>query len=300
MMATSQQMDATYNYMDEIFRLSLGETADITCALYNGDFSKTLEQAQRDKHDYILDAVLFRAGSRLLDIGCGWGPMLEAAKKRGGQGIGLTLSTKHAEACRRNGLEAYVQDWKDITVETFGKFDSVISLGAFEHFCSVEEYQAGKQDGIYDHFFRLCSELLPTGGKLYLQTVMWGKNALPYEKYSLNASKDSNEHILAVLEKFYPGTWLPMGEEQLLRTSAPYFEVISMNNGRKDYVETSQQWRVIWKFSWRKMVLAIKILPDLLRDKDFRYRLETLRRGYMGESLKREVMDHQRIVFQKK
>ncbi len=299
-MATRQQMDTTYNYMDEIFRLSLGETADITCALYNGDFSKTLEQAQRDKHDYILDAIHFRAGSRLLDIGCGWGPMLEVAKKRGGHGIGLTLSTKHAEACRHNGLEAYVQDWKDITVETFGKFDSVISLGAFEHFCSVEEYQAGKQDGIYDHFFRLCSELLPTGGRLYLQTVMWGGNALPYEKYSLNARKDSNEHILAVLEKFYPGTWLPMGEEQLLRTSAPYFEIISMNNGRKDYVETTQQWRVIWKFGWRKMVLAIKLLPYFLRDKDFRYRLETLRRGYMGECLKREVMDHQRIVFQKK
>src|SRR5258708_1161693 len=108
-MATRQQMDATYNYMDDIFRLSLGETADITCALYNGDFSKTLEQAQRDKHDYILDTMHFREGSRLLDIGCGWGPMLEAAKERGGHGIGLTLSAKHAEACRHNSLEAYVQ-----------------------------------------------------------------------------------------------------------------------------------------------------------------------------------------------
>jgi len=299
-MATRQQMDATYNYMDEIFRLSLGETADITCALYNGDFSKTLDQAQRDKHDYILDAVGFHAGSRLLDIGCGWGPLLEAAKKRGGHGVGLTLSAKHAESCRRNGLEAYVQDWKDITVETYGTFDSVVSLGAFEHFCSVEEYQTGKQDEIYAHFFRLCSELLPAGGRLYLQTVMWGKNAIPYEKYSLKADKKSNEHILAVLEKFYPGTWLPMGEEQILRTSAPYFDVISMNNGRKDYVETTQQWRVIWRFGWRKMVLAMKILPFFLRDRDFRYKIETLRYGYMGECLKREVMDHQRIVFQKK
>lgn len=299
-MATKQQMDATYNYMDEIFRLSLGETADITCALYNGDFSKTLEQAQKDKHDYILDAINFRAGSRLLDIGCGWGPMLKAAKERGGHGIGLTLSTKHAESCRHNGLEAYVQDWKDITVDTFGKFDGVVSLGAFEHFCSVEEYQAGKQDGVYDHFFRLCSELLSEGGRLYLQTVMWGKNAPPYEKYSLNAKKDSNEYILAVLEKFYPGTWLPMGEEQLLRISEPYFEVISMNNGRKDYVETTRQWSEIWKFSFRKMFLALKLLPHFLRDKDFRYRLETLRHGYMRECLRREVMDHQRIVFQKK
>jgi cyclopropane fatty-acyl-phospholipid synthase-like methyltransferase len=47
-MATRQEMEATYNFMDEIFRLSLGETGDLTCAMYNGDFSKTLAQAQRE------------------------------------------------------------------------------------------------------------------------------------------------------------------------------------------------------------------------------------------------------------
>jgi hypothetical protein len=85
-MATQQEMEATYNYMDEIFRLSLGETGDLTCAMYNGDFSKTLAQAQRDKHAYVLDALNFHTGFRMLEIGCGWGPMLEAAEERRGQG----------------------------------------------------------------------------------------------------------------------------------------------------------------------------------------------------------------------
>jgi len=46
-MATQKEIDSTYNYMDEIFRLTFGEMADITGAMYNGDFSKTLEQAQK-------------------------------------------------------------------------------------------------------------------------------------------------------------------------------------------------------------------------------------------------------------
>jgi cyclopropane-fatty-acyl-phospholipid synthase len=46
-MATQQEMEATYNYMDEIFRLSLGETGDLTCAMYDGDFSKTLAMNQQ-------------------------------------------------------------------------------------------------------------------------------------------------------------------------------------------------------------------------------------------------------------
>src|SRR5947209_18404545 len=71
--------------MDEVIRVSFGENAEITCALYNGNFSKTLKQAQQDKHDYILDGIAFKPGARLLDIGCGWGPVLKAVKERGGR-----------------------------------------------------------------------------------------------------------------------------------------------------------------------------------------------------------------------
>jgi cyclopropane-fatty-acyl-phospholipid synthase len=71
--ADQRQIGETYNYMDDIFRMSFGENADITCAMYNGDFSKSLEQAQFDKHEYILDALNVGESSTLLDIGCGWG-----------------------------------------------------------------------------------------------------------------------------------------------------------------------------------------------------------------------------------
>jgi cyclopropane-fatty-acyl-phospholipid synthase len=91
-MATQQEMEATYNYMAEIFRLSLGETGD--------------------------RRVEFHTGFRMLEIGCRWGPMLKAAEERRGHGVGLPLSTKQAEACRHNGLEAHVRDWKDISVGT--------------------------------------------------------------------------------------------------------------------------------------------------------------------------------------
>lgn len=72
-MATHEQIEATYNYMDDIFRLTFGECADISGAMYNGDFSKTLEEAQREKHEYVMRNLNIGAGSRVLDIGCGWG-----------------------------------------------------------------------------------------------------------------------------------------------------------------------------------------------------------------------------------
>ena len=309
-MANQQEIEETYNYMDEVIRVSFGENADITCALYNGNFSKTLRQAQQDKHDYILDGIAFQPGARLLDIGCGWGPMLKVVKERGGHAIGLTLSTKQVEACVSDGFEVYLMDWKDMRVDTFGRFDGIVSVGAFEHFCSVEEYLAGQQDQVYDRFFRLCHQLLPAGGRLYLQTMMWGKNAPSYERISLEATKGSNEYILALLGKFFPGSWLPFGEEHILRVAGPYFELISDNNGRLDYIETMEQWGRLWNFtlsnftypnfSLPKVLAVAKLVPRFLTDENFRARMELLRKGYDKECFKRELLDHQRMIFQKK
>lgn len=309
-MANQQEIEEIYDFMDEIFRASFGEHADLTCAMFDGDFSKTLAQAQRDKHAYILAGIGFKPGMRVLDIGSGFGPMLKAVQDRSGQGIGLTLSRKQAEGCKRAGLEAYVKDWKEVTVDTFGTFEGIVSVGAFEHFCSVDEYLAGKQDGIYDHFFRLCHDLLPPGGRLYLQTMMLGRNTPALKNISLQAQKGSNEYIAAIAMEFFPGSWLPSGEEHILRVAAPYFEQISHNNGRLDYIHTIEEWSKLWNFTFsnfknpharfaRALIMG-KLVPRFLMDRDFRRRTEFLRKGYDKECFRREIIDHQRMVFQKK
>ena len=48
------------------------------------------------------------------------------------------------DAANKNGLETHLKDWKDLTREGYGGFDSVISLGAFELFCSIEAYVNGR------------------------------------------------------------------------------------------------------------------------------------------------------------
>lgn len=309
-MANQQEIEETYNFMDEIFRVSFGENADLTCAMYNGDFLKTLAQAQRDKHNYILDGVHFRAGARVLDIGCGFGPVLKVVKERGGKGIGLTLSRKQAEVCRRGGLEVYVKDWKEVTTDTFGDFDAIVSVGAFEHFCSVDEYLDGKQEAIYDHFFRLCHDLLPAGGRLYLQTMLFGKNLPAYQDISLEAKRGSNAYIAAIAKEFFPGSWLPSGEEQVVRVAAPYFEQISHNNGRLDYLQTIEEWSKLWNFTFAnfrepharfaRLLTVARLTPRFLTDASFRRRTEFLRKGYDKELFRREILDHQRMVFEKK
>ena len=56
-MATKNDLDFTYTTIDEIFRLSIGEMADYSGAMFNGDFSMTLEEAQKNKHKFIADSL---------------------------------------------------------------------------------------------------------------------------------------------------------------------------------------------------------------------------------------------------
>ena len=56
-MASRDDIEFTYTSIDRIFRLSMGELADFSGALYDGDFSLTLEQAQARKHEYIAEQI---------------------------------------------------------------------------------------------------------------------------------------------------------------------------------------------------------------------------------------------------
>src|SRR4029077_12485445 len=220
-MARATDLDFTYSTIDRIFRLSLGEMADFSGAKFDGDFSLTLEQAQRAKHEFVAREVGLRAGARVVDLGCGWGPFLNYARGQGAVGLGLTLSQAQYEACRRNGLDVHLKDCRALPPSAFGTFDAAVSLGAFEHFCSPDEFAAGKQESIYSGFFRSVSVLVPDRGRLFLQTVLFGCNMIPADRIDINAPRDSDEWILALLRAQFPGSWLPSRREPPERASAP-------------------------------------------------------------------------------
>ena len=300
-MAGREEMDYVYSLIDTIFRLSLGETGDFSGAMYNGDFSLSLDQAQEQKHRFVAKMLNIGKGTRVLDMGCGWGPLLRYFKDIGAQGTGVTLSSRQAESCMKAGLDVLIMDCCTITPEVFGGFDAVTSLGAFEHFCSVEEWQEGKQDAIYDRFFRNVSGLMPVGGRLFLQTMVFGRNMIDHSKIDLRAPRDSTEHILAVMRRQFPGSWLPSGFEQIERNARPYFVTVFKSSGRLDYIETIRQWgRRYRSFNLRKYAFYLSLIPRYLSDRELRQRLsrDQLRANIL--CFEREVFDHYRIVFEKR
>jgi cyclopropane-fatty-acyl-phospholipid synthase len=298
-MATRADIEFTYTSIDRIFRLSLGELADFSGALYDGDFSLTLEQAQARKHDYIASQIGIGPGRRLLDLGCGWGALLNFARGRGGVGVGVALSSAQVASCGRHGLDVHLRDARTVDRGTFGRFDAVASLGAFEHFCSPEEYRAGRQEEIYGGLFANAASVLEPGGRCYLQTMVFGRNMIPLEEVSEHAPRDSDAFILFLLGCQFPGSFLPFGLEQIVRCAQPHFRLVESSSGRLDYIETITQWsRRIGAPSLRKNLMKLRLLPRWLRSPEFRYAFTS---GVSANKVcfERELLDHFRIVFEK-
>ena len=121
-MATQTEIDFSYTTMDKIWRLSVGEMADFTGAKYDGDFSLSLEEAQRRKHQFITDRLNVEPGNNVLDIGCGWGPVLDHLRQVDAHGIGITLSEGQYLSCLNQGFDIHLCNYRDLNRDRFGQF----------------------------------------------------------------------------------------------------------------------------------------------------------------------------------
>jgi cyclopropane-fatty-acyl-phospholipid synthase len=298
-MADRGDIDFTYSLTDRVFRLSLGELADFSGAKYDGDFSLSLEQAQRRKHEYVAEQIGIAPGRRVLDLGCGWGPLLDFIRRKDARGLGVTLSWAQEAACRRHGLDVHLQDARQVDRDTFGPFDAVASLGAWEHFCSPEEHQAGRQEEIYRGIFQRIATLLPERGRFYLQTMVFGRNMIPLELVDVRAPRDSDAWYLALMGRQFPGSWLPTDRDQVVRCAQPSFRLLESSNGRLDYIQTITEWgKRTGARSLRKTLLKLRLVPRWLTSSDFRLAFTS---GVSANKVcfERELIDHHRMVFEK-
>jgi cyclopropane-fatty-acyl-phospholipid synthase len=129
-----------YDVGNPFYRLVLGPSMTYSCARFVGPDS-TLEEAQAAKHELICRKLgIDRSpGSRLLDVGCGWGSMaMHAARHHQAQVVGVALSREQVDEAKRRvaeaGLDGQVeirlQDYRDLHGE---EFDAISSIGMFEH-----------------------------------------------------------------------------------------------------------------------------------------------------------------------
>jgi cyclopropane-fatty-acyl-phospholipid synthase len=158
-----------YDLSNEMFALFLDESMTYSSALYDGDpatAADDLATAQRRKIDRLLNCAGVRAGTRLLEIGTGWGELAIRAARRGAQVTSLTISTEQAELARRRIAEAGVADRVDVLLR-----DYRTTTGRYDAVASVEMIEAVGANHWPDYFRTVDSALVP-GGRFGLQAIL--------------------------------------------------------------------------------------------------------------------------------
>jgi cyclopropane-fatty-acyl-phospholipid synthase len=164
---SKKNIHAHYDLGNDFYKLWLDPSMTYSAAIFKNK-GETLEQAQHNKYDRILDCIDQDSGS-LLEVGCGWGGFAERAQGRGDFNIkGVTLSEEqHKYAGERLGHNAHIalEDYRHQN----GKFDNIVSIEMFE--AVGERY--------WPTYFNKVGSLLNKNGKAVIQTITMNDKDFP-------------------------------------------------------------------------------------------------------------------------
>ena len=165
---TKSKKDIRHHYDkgEDLYDLFLDKKhRQYSCAYFSSE-NESLEDAQQNKINHIIKKLNLRPGQKVLDIGSGWGGMaFEIARQSQCEVTGISLSKNQINYCKKkakelkldNQVHFELSDYREVT----GKFQRIVSVGAFEHF--------GKK--FYKTFFKRLNNIMTDNGICLLHTI---------------------------------------------------------------------------------------------------------------------------------
>jgi cyclopropane-fatty-acyl-phospholipid synthase len=222
-----------YDLSNELFATFLDPTMTYSAALFDSvdehhrapSDHELLAMVQRRKIDNILDLAGVTAGTRMLEIGTGWGQLAIQAAQRGAEVHSITLSAEQRDLARKRISEAGVHadvelcDYRDVQ----GQYDAIVSVEMIE--AVGEEY--------WPTYFETVDRLLAPGGRFGLQSITMAHDRLLATRHSQSW----------IHEYIFPGGLIPSVEAIGTVAGSAGLEITSQRDFGLDYARTLRLWR---------------------------------------------------------
>jgi cyclopropane-fatty-acyl-phospholipid synthase len=224
-----KNIHAHYDLGNAFYELWLDDTMNYSSALFAGDFSLSMQDAQRAKVRRALTATQVAQGSRVLEIGCGWGALAEMATvEMGAHVTGVTLSTEQLAFANARMKWNGQADQADLRLQDYRDIDD----GPYDAVCSIEMVEAVGQE-YWPTYFQTVSRLLKPGGKACIQSIVID-DAL-FDRYVKSTD--------FIQQYIFPGGCLPSPSEFRKQAKLAGLEVVDELKFGPDYAETLRRWR---------------------------------------------------------
>jgi cyclopropane-fatty-acyl-phospholipid synthase len=227
-----KNIEAHYDLSNDLFAQFLDPTMSYSSAWFESP-EQSLEAAQLRKIDGILDQAGVTEGTRVLEIGSGWGALAIRAAQRGATVTTITISTEQASLARERFAEAGVDvdlqlvDYREVT----GEFDAIVSVEMIE--AVGEEY--------WPTYFATIDKLLAPGGKVSIQAI-----TMDHHRYL------QTRNSYGWIQKYiFPGGLIPSLEaiDSTLATHTS-LAVTERRSLGQDYARTLHEWRTAFDAHW--------------------------------------------------
>ncbi|WP_392544129.1 class I SAM-dependent methyltransferase [Oryzobacter telluris] len=234
-------ISAHYDLSNELFGAFLDPSMSYSSAIFDPSrplAEQDLHEAQVRKVEAVLDAASVREGSRVLEIGTGWGELAIRAALRGATVVSVTLSAEQrdlalkriADAGVSERVEVRLQDYREVT----GQFDAVVSVEMIE--AVGEEY--------WETYFAKIDDVLAPGGAVAIQAILM-------EHHRLLATKTSFGWIQKYI---FPGGLIPsMQAIREVTRDHTELRVERVHSFGTDYAETLRRWRETFDTRWTEI-----------------------------------------------
>jgi cyclopropane-fatty-acyl-phospholipid synthase len=234
MTSTQEEIEVSYDVSNDFFRLWLDENMHYTSAVYDRE-DMTLEEAQENKAKWLYDFAEVTPDKTVLDIGCGWGSMIDYCVRRGcKEGHGITLSTEQLEWARARNIpnsKFILCDYQ--LYEPEKKYDALVSVEMIDHLCSPAQARDGQAVDLYRAYFNKLASWVEPGACFGFQAIL--RNRIPRKKQDLLDLQFTADVI-------FPGGLNPRLEE-LIQAVNPSWEILQLNTRRTHYGRTTHEWR---------------------------------------------------------
>ncbi|WP_245816232.1 class I SAM-dependent methyltransferase [Rhodococcus maanshanensis] len=265
-----------YDLSNELFELFLDETMTYSAALFDGGQIgwDQLANAQRRKVDRLLDAAGVGPGTRLLEIGTGWGELCIRAARRGATVRSVTLSTQQQALARRRVAEAGHADsvWIDLldyrAVE--GEYDAIVSVEMIE--------AVGHR--FWETYFATLDRLLAPDGTVALQAITMAHDRML-------ATRDTYTWVHKYI---FPGGCLPSTQAiEAVTSRHTTLRVRELTSMGLHYAETLRLWKE--RFAARGAEVAALGFDEIFR------RMWLFYLAYSEAGFRSAYLDVQQIVL---
>ena len=224
-----KNIHAHYDLGNAFYELWLDSTMNYSSALFQGDFSLSMQEAQHAKVRRALQATDVTQGSRVLEIGCGWGALAEmATMEMGAHVTGVTLSTEQLAFANARMKWNGKADQADLRLQDYRDIDD----GPYDAVCSIEMIEAVGQE-YWPTYFQAIGKLLKPGGKACVQSIVID-DAL-FDRYVKSTD--------FIQQYIFPGGCLPCPTEFRRQAKLAGLKVIDELKFGPDYAETLRRWR---------------------------------------------------------